>query len=521
MFFYTHVVDQNYGYRITSTSTASTYEDEPGAINSETASGLTLIQTDAGQIISSTEGQNGATQPSFSYNGTSFVFAGNVATDVPQVVGDYRTTYSYGTAPRSRTAQTATETTEATILNTAGSQVPFTDSATFTFGPVGYSTGVDSVTFFTSPTATAALTQTYWTIGTGTATTVLSATAPATITVTGIGAATLSAVTTLVPIFAISMQTVQRWYKARQHPPPLRRAGIAFAATHGASSAAVASLSAGLNRFLDDLSIATSSSSTETAGANQTIQSTDTYWTGARVSHSTSKALAVITAQRSLVSGLYSAGSFFSAISYTPTVVGSWSSGVSVASQLRALSVFTQPLFSDSTTYRWSFVSFSWKLYGTTRNSSTSSTFEVGINSIGAASAALVSANAIIGATTAVLGPVQPFTASGLNIVSVTTQNTGGGSVFYSGRNSSSGSSFSASANASASLAATLGSAIGSEPVTFADSLLSYAVAHVAASVSTSTFSSFAPVNPADIPSLYSAEKWNEAGQGDAVSVNQ
>lgn len=518
MFFYTHVIADSYKESIFTSSSYSNIPSGDTVSFSESASASSNKTIAAGSVAEETIAAFGNTAPEYDSNGNfdSYgVTAGGPDTEIKS------TTYSYGTAPRSVTQRTATRTT---IVGT------FNSSSTFTIGPAGSSTGVDSISYTIPATATTVKTQAFATVGSGTATTVLSATASATDTTTGSSTATLASATTLVPFFALSMQTVQRWYEARQNPPPLRRAGIVFAATHGSSTGAVTSLAAGSNAFLSDLSITTSSSSSEIilgAPLPETRRTHATYFVGNKGSYTHSTAASILSAARRQVSGgFFHDGSLFAGPSYSPSVAATWTNGVSVASGLKTASIFTTPEADSNTTYRWFFDGTSWLLLATSSNTVTTSAYTVTYTFTGIPSTSAFAATYGIGVTTALLGPIQPFTTSSLHVVSVSTQNTGGASAFFTGRNSSTAGSSSASTSSSSSQTYAIGSATDDQPATFPASDLSYAVAHVAASVSTQLSSGFSGIPGAtfdagSIPSLFSAAKWNEAGRGDAVSVDQ
>jgi hypothetical protein len=509
MFFYTHVLSQDFALEKTSSySNATENTDFSPTISS--GSGTFYSSTGSGQIYRSN----------------------TVADNLGGFDSGYvKTSYVFGTAARSVTGRTASS-SESTYYN---QQSPVTTintstSSTFTIGPIGSSTGVDSITYTALDTGTTSFVQEFATIGSST----LSGTASATTTLTSsTRTLTLSNATTLVPLFALSMPTVQRWYEARQNPPALRAAGIAFAPTHTASSSAVQPLAVGSNRFASDLAFASSSSSSAdgatalfdgTAGQTEHSQTGETYFTGSRASSTGWTATEILGATRRRLSGdhFVSGQSVSASLTFANSISGAWTSGASVALGLRSASIFTDLKRAGSTAYRWSYQSSSWRLHATSFNSSTSSSYTIAAGLSGAESTATQLAVDINGVTSAILGPESPFTLLSLNELSVSTHYSGtaGASVFYSSVNSSSAASASTMTAASSSTTTRLGSASGFAPATYDGSLLSWAVAQVAASIQTATWSSSFEGEGA-IPSIFSASKWNEAGRADPVSVDQ
>jgi hypothetical protein len=509
MFFYTHVLSQDFALEKTSSySNATENTDFSPTISSGT--GTFYSSTGSGQIYRSN----------------------TVADNLGGFDSGYaKTSYVFGTAARSVTGRTASS-SESTYYN---QQFPVTTintstSSTFTIGPIGSSTGVDSITYTALGTGTTSFVQEFATIGSST----LSGTASATTTLTSsTRTLTLSNATTLVPLFALSMPTVQRWYEARQNPPALRAAGIAFAPTHTASSSAVQPLAAGSNRFASDLAFASSSSSSTagatapfdgTAGQTEHSQTGETYFTGSRASSTGWTATDVLSAVRRALPGpaFVSQTEIGSAITFSPSIAATWTGGVSVAQGIQSANIFTNARVHASTTFRWKYESSSWRLHATSSNSATTSSYTVAAGVSGSASTDTSPAFQIIGVTTAILGPVHPFTALSLNELSVSTllSDTSGVSAYYSSRNASSAGSFSTLVTASSSATTRLGFGSGFAPATFADSLLTWAVAQVAASIQTATWSSSFEGEGA-IPSIFSASKWNEAGRADPVSVDQ
>lgn len=504
MFFYTHVVS-----------------DGVNQLKTYSASGATT-NTDA----SPTQTSFSSTQ--YSSTGSGQIYRSNNGVDN---LGGFdsgyeKTSYSYGTQPRSVTALTASS-SQSTSYN---QQFPVTTvdsstSSTFTIAPVGSSTGVDSITYTEPATGTTQFSQVFATIGTS----MLSGTATATTTLAGsTRTLTLSNATTLVPLFALSMPTIQRWYEARANPPGLRGAGIALAATHAASTSAVQGLAAGSNSYASDLSFGTSSSSTSFGTTVQDLAENtnegETYFTGRRASSTGWTATGVLSAARKALSGpaFISQTGMGSAITFSPSITATWTGGVSVAQGIQSANIFTNARVHASTTFRWKYESSSWRLHATSSNTSSTSSYTVAVGISGSASTDTSPAFHAIGVTTAILGPAHPFTALSLNELSVSTHlsDTSGVSAYYSSRNASSAGSSSTFVTASSSATTQLGSGSGFAPATFADSLLTWAVAQVAASVQTATWSSYIE-GEGSIPSIFRASKWNEASRGDPVSVDQ
>jgi len=504
MFFYTHVVS-----------------DGANQLKTYSASGAT------------TNTDFSPTQTSFSRTQYSSTGSGQVyrSTNAVDNFGGFdsgyeKTSYLYGTQPRSVAALTASS-SQSTYYN---QQFPVTTidsstSSTFTIAPVGSSTGVDSITYTEPATGTTQFSQEFATIGTST----LSGTASATTTLSGsTRTLTLSNITTLVPLFALNMPTIQRWYEARENPPGLRRAGIAFAATHTASTSDVQGLATGSNSYASDLSFGTSSSSTSDGTTVQDLAENtnegETYFTGRRASLTGWTATGVLSAARRSLAGpaFVSQTNIGSAITFSPSLAATWTAGVSVAAGIQSAEIFTNAKVYASTTFRWKHESSSWRLHASSSNTSTTSFYTVAVGISGSANTNTSPAFEIIGVTTAILGPAHPFSALSLNELSVSTllADTSGVSAFYSSRNALSAGSSSTFVTASSSATTQLGSGSGFAPATFADSLLTWAVAQVAASVQTTTWSKDFD-GEGYIPSIYRASKWNEAGRADPVSVIQ
>lgn len=514
MFSYTHVVSLAQSSAVESFSASS---GEPPGITDQTSTfsyGETL-SIETGFIQSSTTDSRSYTGPL-----ESFAFGHSAS---------FKTSYSFGTAPRSVTSRQASSTHQFTNSSTSDFV-----TGTLSLGVAGSSTGVDSVTYTISPTSNTTITQNYTTVGSGTSSFVLSATASATTTVTGAITQTISNVTTLVPFFAISVPTVQRWYVARQLPPPLRKVALAFAATHTAGVEPVAGLSTGSNSYFSDLGISSTSQSMVFAyDTGPVLYASDS------ITHLGVSYKYLTSTQSSFASGIFSAarnaflssaflsnGSVSASLIFTPSVAEDWTTGAQVAENLFVPSIFTERKtatgMTATTFYQWKYDS-SWKLQTTITNSSTSSSGTIAVSLNGTTSLDTQTALTTVGVTTAVLGPKLPITASSADQVSLTTVHTGGSSAFYSGRNNTQTGSTSSLIGLSSSTVLSFGSG------TFENTFLPYAAANGVWDISTSlsnnlTISETGMVfgnENASIPSIYRASKWNEAGRGDPVSVDQ
>jgi hypothetical protein len=459
-------------------------------------------------------------------SGKTFISAGlysasDIASDTFNTVSAREVySYLYGTYPRSVGEIVVSSTLEITnVLDSLG----FLIEDTFGLPPDGSSTGEDSITYTISPTSTYQFSQSFSVIGSGTDTTFISGTASATKTTTGSSTVTLENVTTLVPVFHISMPTVRRWYVAREIPSTTPRAvAIAFAATHTSGTAVISRLSDGSNSFASDLSYGTSSSSS--SDTVNDAETGSTFITGKQMSQTNYRATGIVSALRKVLvgNGVISSNSIAGEITFDPTISEDWTSGASVSPNLISFSIFTQEKSSSDTsggtTYAWSYQSSSWRLYATTSNSSTSSSYSIAYGTSGSASTTTQNATKSIGVTTAILGPKIPLTISSFNQLSVSTRFTGssGASAVFSSFNESSASSVSTSYSGSSSTTIDFGSGTSPAPVTYENSLLSWYVANVVASISTQTVSGYPN---GSIPSLFKASKWNEASRGDSVSV--
>ena len=509
MYSYTHIIASSL-IRTESAAGGTTYSDFSVTENVELAYGSTT--------------QTGLISASYSAGAS---FNGEAA---PLVSGFSYTSYSYGTRPRS-------------VVSITGTTVNETTNGTVSIFPTGSSTGIDSFTYTDFSTVTSEFTQIFRTFstssGSGTSTSsgisVLSGTASATSKATNSTMTfTLSEVTTLVPVFAESLATVQRWYVDRQLPfgtDQLRSVAIAFAPTHVSGQTAIVSLNTGANIYASDLSFSTANSSssfgTTIEGLSENNRTGETYVTGIDAQKAYWSANDVLIASRRIISqnAFIASNSLFSSFGLNSTISADWTNAVSVAFGIKSVSIFTNPETFDSTTFQWKYSSSSWILHATSTNTSTSSTYTISFSFDGVISTSSQNAMQLIGCTTALLGPLYPFTVESLNEISVSTirDDTDGKSAYYSSVVSSLASSESTIINSSSSITTSFsssGSVSGFFPMKFENSLLSWAVANIVASISTSTWST-GYEGRGIIPSIYRAAKWNEASRADPVSVNQ
>lgn len=520
MFSYTHVPPGIFGYEASASFYTSLFETYLATSNTAVTDTVSFIQS--GSRTEHSKRSHGYVSYSFSENDNFGRY-----NDLTEVTS-YETSY-----PISVTQITASRSWGETWNDEFRSPISgaYSSSTTLTFQVSHSSTAVGSITYTVPQTSTSIFTQIFRSIGTST----LLGTASATTTNTQTQTLTLSNATTLAPILALELPKLERWFVARENPPGLRRAALAFAATHTGTSV-IASLSAGSHSYRTDFESSSISStdgytfnSTEVNSAggatvNDLEGSTTTYFAARSPSSTGWTATDVLSAVRRALPGpaFVSQTEIGSAITFSPSIAATWTGGVSVAQGIQSANIFTNARVHASTTFRWKYESSSWRLHATSSNSATTSSYTVAAGVSGLASTDTSPAFQIIGVTTAILGPAHPFTALSLNELSVSTllSDTSGVSAYYSSRNASSAGSFSTLVTASSSATTQLGSGSGFAPATFADSLLTWAVAQVAASVQTATWSSYID-GEGSIPSIFRASKWNEASRGDPVSVDQ
>lgn len=457
------------------------------------------------------------------------------------------TSYSYGTQPNSVSSIPFSSTRSFVIYtfdsSTGGFEETFS-SATGTLGPRGSSTGVDSFSYTYRPTKTYGFTHTWQGSRDGSITQLTAAGTATTENTTATATGSASG-TTLVPIFAIDLPTVQRWYGQRQHPPPLRRVMQAFAPLDDSSQVYLKTIAAGSNRYLSDQKIASTTSSfvatnsisspIPTPGTTTFSSSAySTQFSGISASSSVS-GVAKISAQRK---------AFFSNNVLVGTSLGD---GISLASSvnglplmasigfnLSSLSVFTSAHVIDSTTFFWRHESSSWVLHARSTSDDTTSTYTIGWSVTGMASSGTENAANGTGRFVNILGPRHPVSLSNFNVISVSTlTNVSGNHVFYTAwphTTSLPASSFTLAGSSSQEV--TIGSGPGIFCTYPASSLTVYS-AQPAFTIQTVTWVG-GPVqfldatgiigassNPGSIPALSSNSKWNEAGRFDAPSVSQ
>lgn len=439
------------------------------------------------------------------------------------------TSYVTGTQPRSVTRLTASSTTADGLTNSSTSYA-VSGTGTFTIAPIGSSTGVDTFSWSQPATQTTVITAA-WTASRGTIITQLTASASAT---TSNPTSTVSATasgTTLVPIYAIDRVTAQRWYVAKQHPPPLRRAAWGFAITGDTSSGVVATLAVGTNSYLSDFAAGTSLSTDDfDAGSSDYTYSlafSSTLFSGRSISASSSAAGQISAARLSLSGGnVVWSSTWGQGLSVSPDVSG-LNLLAGVAENLSSISVWTTPSVHAQTSFCWSYLSSSWILHASSLLGTSTSTYTVGVSVTGspqtATEDAVFSFNADPGGTfflsSAILGPAIPAETLGLNAISVSSlTGTAGVHAFSTGRLSAVASSGSKTFSSSASeqISCGVGSAF---PLTYDASLLSMAARIPALTVETATFRVFGATN-LSAPPLFSANLWNEAAQADPYQVS-
>jgi hypothetical protein len=446
----------------------------------------------------------------------------------------YENVFSYptGTRPRSVTQETYSATFSTNLTIPSVETVVTSYSTTGEFYSIGHSTGVDSYTYTFPSTSSAGFTRTWLAKNAKGSSTTLSATGTQVTTTTGAQSATIPSATTLVPLFH-NLPGVARWYVTRQLPPPLRLAAIAFGASHTSGTSSIISLSGGSHNNGRESMFGTSSSFDGVANApacgdcaGNSSGTTAVFYTSARLS-ATSFGFSVAASRKQPVNHcFYSAGSFFSSIAYSPAVTGvGWTTGVPLAQNVMGVSIFTSPKQAGSLSYVWINENGSWRL----RVGNGSTTQSVGVVGQGGIETTEQAAEHIIGATTAVLGPLIPFSAADFNVLSVTsyvdTEHTTAGAVFITQRNSQAVLSASTSIADSSSATARLGDAsLG--VASYANSLLTGLVGHVVFSVSKETQNTTGDAymfhageaGAGDSVGLFRASKWVEAGMLDAVS---
>lgn len=527
MFAYTHVVPGVFEEQISQTQT-------DGSVGGPYEESDSVSNTSISHYFTNSE----ALSTSYSHQ-TTYTYPGpDPAYGTSQTETGYTlSSYSSGTRPRSVSSIQVSWTTFSTNSITSSSS-----SGTQSTGPAGSSTGVDSWTYRLHSTQTYQFSTVFF----QNSMTTISGSAQGTTSNT-ITFSTSASGTTLCPIFILGRPTVQRWYVDRDGPPPLRRAAVAFAATHVSDSAGLASLSAGSNSYATDLGFASLSGSSTTTDQEVlidqygyvetvTIGSTGrttlkTGISGSSITFSSGHP-ARFTGENSLTgfleasrkslssSAVFWGSSFGQSASFSPSISDTAWFPVEICNGLYAPSVFTSPIVRGSTTLYWSRSSSSWHLFGITSNSTTRSTYQISFQVTGTPATTAVPASYARGATTAVLGPLVPITGLSMNHISVST-NLGSdqsGLAWYSSVQASSAGSTSAFSSASSSSTFAFGTAAGLDPATYANSSISWAVQHLIETMSLATWR-YSSDGRGSIPSICPAHKWNEAHRLDPVSV--
>ena len=560
MFLYTHLRTDNFGVSgfytfsntvdpITNTNTAFNI---PGFSGSSSNSSFTRISLDGDSFIRE--------------EGLHSVAGGGAGFD--DVVVTSRTSYLSGThsassrfytssraGTRTRYDALATNTSSSVNLASADFDVGY---FTISYGGLtngtktnaGSSTATGSATFTYHGTKTSVFSTTWFTNASTTVSGSASmTTTDSSITLTG----TLSGVTTLTWCFG-EMVTEQRWYNARQLPPPLRRcAGLLQVTSMGTGLKSFQTVSHG---EINTASTALITSSYSNEISSQTIfegdsdgggeTARDTYLTSVQgfrgTQFSTTNLSLVVLAKRSILTGACFALNEFStagsAYSLSPSVSESSDLFVPFGHSASFPFVFTDRITGktvngSSATLQWKYSSSSWKLYATLGNSDTSTTTEISVQTSGSMPTTTQTATNALGCSTAILGPLYGLSEISLHEISLTITNNRNSSESLSGHFGFSGNSFTQSST----------SPVSSSSFSSADSFSSsysyglgvanstnrsFFANQYANSISTSTFlwpastantmseATFTPANTG-----YFQAKWNEAGRGDPVSVGQ
>jgi hypothetical protein len=441
----------------------------------------------------------------------------------------YRVSYSTGTYPRSATSYEVTD-FESTASTDGGNGGQTVGSAVFGLS----STGVDSHTFTAPATQTHSFT-TQWFSNAGTT---LSGSASATRTTTGSRTLTMTGVTTLVPAAVPASFVEKRRFVARELPfgslpEGLRRVALAYGASEitATGSLTVGSLQTGEQTYNSTRLVSTSTSSTDTAATSYS-----TKYIRQTAHASSAMGAGRVTAARKRFSGtvFYDlSGSSGSAMAQTgsdqainPTVAPTFVEFVSIApDNVLSRRVFTQPesmtqgsaysIGGSSAILNWSYLSSSWQLLATLKNSDTSTTTQISLLTSAAASTTTEAATTALGLSTCVLGPRLPFATSGLPDVSVSLSaslNTSRTFVIQQGAGTT-GSAVSSSSAYAVSSSSSFSNGT-------ANSNLSFFASAPAVSISTSSVNDFEIFGQSDV-TIYRNSKWNEAGTSDTISVVQ
>jgi hypothetical protein len=390
--------------------------------------------------------------------------------------------------------------------------------------------------------------------------TTLSATASATRTRTGSLSASYSGTGTAY-LFGGPFSG-QLFFHARENPPPLRRVAAASAVTQASVAAShypAQSINTGNFLWIQNLYQRTSFSGTSesmtTDGTNFTFTYKTTtsfeYFKATQIESTALNGIAKAS-RKAIVSNVYLSHSGASQVhhsySLSPADLTQIDSlFVSIASMVLHPRIFTSvlsglTLAGESGSAQWIPVLSTWSLRLTTANTLSSGTLYGTIEFSGETSTTETSANAIVGNTTVMMGPLHPFTHQGLNVISVTLQENAASLAssinhpFYvmTGMLGTEWSETSFFYTGSSTQIISIGTATQNfVAASYPHSVLSAWKNRGGVSFSTQTTSEIVTVAGSDfttdgvqfyslgIPTVFKNSKWNEAGRNDQVSVSQ
>lgn len=325
-------------------------------------------------------------------------------------------------------------------------------------------------------------------------------------------------------------------FDAQRGPlPPQRVAGKAFAVTHSslANSAYPLGTISGtfdwISNFYFRPTFSTSTNFVQGYPPNftLTLNTTLSYEYFVSTQWSTTGLTAALSAIRkkyvqSGYIGTAGMDSVYSSFSVSPLGLTNLTLFVPVFPSISSLNIFTRAtggltLDGSSASAAWTYTGGAWSLRLTKANSSSFSTLYGTIDLTGSNATTTENASAQTGNTTAVLGPIFPATAQGVDEVSITLREAGDATrpfFFFSAPIETTFLENSSSLSASSSLVLSLGA---SYPIS---SLRAYKK-HIGISFSTETTSLRGAGFSFTLPGVWQHSKWNEAGRTDAVSVNQ
>ena len=460
-----------------------------------------------------------------------------------RAIGTNRTSYPYGTSVSNTVPGTTTRARSSTTINALAvpSTVLVSDntSGTFTKEADGISSCTRSTTYTHSSTSSTLFSTVYF----SNSLTTLSASTSAVGTISAPSTASLTMVTTTAHVFG-QFFSERRWFAGKENPPPLRRAALPLAIpvssiTHYLTQATG---DVTLNSSLMITSAFSSTTSSEnifagdSAGGGETIRTTFTssakgycltYFTQSEIN-------LIISARRSVFSeiifnydtGFSQAGS---ALAFSPDPEGIGGRLAPFALNASYPSIYTtirrgQTVNGSSASLAWIYSQSSWSLRASLKNTSTSTTLWISVNLTGQPSSGSSSAISPVGISTALLGPLYPFSISGGNAVHFSLANDRKDSVsaFYGYSNTGMTTGTSTQFSSSAPLSASTSFLSGQTDSTFKR----FYAGLRAASFSTQS-TNLPPLNvnenfnPSllETPAILNGEKWNEAGRQDAVSV--